>query len=448
MFQNLTNRLTSAFKQLRGQGRLTEANIQEALADVRRALIEADVALPVAKAFIENVQSKALGQTVTQSLNPGQEFIKIVYNELTHLLGDKAEPLNTKANPPLVILLAGLQGSGKTTTSAKLAKLLMLQGKKVILASCDTYRPAAIQQLKTLSQQIQCGFVETELSDPIKRAVYAVSEAKTKLCDVLIVDTAGRLHVDDTMMQEIQTIHQTIYPIETLFVVDSMTGQDAAHTAKAFHDRLPLTGVILTKCDGDARGGAALSLRSITGKPIKFIGIGEKIDNFEIFHPERMASRILNMGDILSLIEEAHAKIDKEHAEKLAKKVRTGKSFTLSDYQDQLLQMQKMGGLSSLLQKLPGMATLPKNMSGFDDKVVKKTVAMINSMTLHERKFPKIISGSRKERIARGSGTQIQDVNKLLKQFTQMQKMMKKMSKPGMMKHMMRNFQKLIPSHS
>ena len=441
MFENLTERLSRTFKNLRGQGRLSEENIQQALREVRLSLIEADVALSVIKEFIESVKQKALGQEVLTSLDPNQAFIKIVNDELIHIMGDERSELNFKTQPPAVFLMAGLQGSGKTTSSAKLAKYLKeTENKKVMLVSVDVYRPAAIKQLKVLAEQIDVAFVPSEANEqPITIAQRALEQAKKQYMDVLIVDTAGRMHVDTEMMAEIKDLHRAINPIETLFVVDSMTGQDAANTAKAFHEALPLTGVILTKTDGDARGGAALSVRNITGQPIKFIGSGEKVEALEPFHPERVASRILGMGDILSLIEEVERKTDKQASEKLAKKLKKGKSFDLEDFKQQLLQMNNMGGISGMMSKLPGMSQLPQQaMQQVNDKSMARTVAIINSMTPKERRVPKIIAGSRKKRIAQGSGTQIQDVNKLLKQFEQMQKMMKKFTKPGGLQKMMR----------
>lgn len=441
MFENLTERLTRTFKNLSGQGRFTEENIQPALREVRMSLLEADVALPVIKTFIEQIKQKALGQEVQTQLKPDQALIKIVHDEMVHLMGDTRAELNFKTQPPAVFLLAGLQGSGKTTSGAKLARYLKeTEQKKVMLVSTDVYRPAAIEQLNVLAKELDVAFFESNPSQkPIDIAKAALESAKKLFMDVLIVDTAGRLHIDDDMMQEIKALHQAVNPIETLFVVDSMTGQDAANTAKAFHDALPLTGVILTKTDGDARGGAALSVRQITGQPIKFIGSGEKIDALEPFHPERIASRILGMGDILTLIEEVERKADKASSEKLAKKLKKGKAFDLDDFKQQLLQMNNMGGITGMMSKLPGMGKLPQQaMSQVNDKTLKQTIAIINSMTMKERRIPKIIVGSRKKRIALGSGTQIHDVNRLLKQFTQMQKMMLKISKPGGMKQMMR----------
>ncbi len=442
MFETLTERLTRTFKNLRGQGRLTEENVQHALREVRLSLLEADVALPVIKEFVEQVKQKALGQEVLTELNPDQAFVKIVHDELIHIMGNERVELNFKTQPPAIFLMAGLQGSGKTTSTAKLARYLKeTENKKVMVTSVDVYRPAAIQQLKVLADQIGVAFFPSEANEqPLAIAKKAVDTAKKQYMDVLLIDTAGRLHIDSDMMDEIKALHKEIHPIETLFVVDSMTGQDAANTAKAFHEALPLTGVILTKTDGDARGGAALSVKQITGQPIKFIGSGEKVDALEPFHPERIASRILGMGDILTLIEEVERKADKQASEKLAKKLKKGKSFDLEDFKQQLLQMNNMGGLAGMMSKLPGInQMMPQQaMKQVSDKAMAQTIAIINSMTPKERRIPKLIVGSRKKRIALGSGTQIQDVNKLLKQFEQMQKMMKKFTKPGGMQKMMR----------
>ncbi len=442
MFDTLTERLTRTFKSLRGHARLTEENVQSALREVRFSLIEADVALPVIKDFIDRVKQKALGQEVLNDLNPDQAFVKIVHDELILVMGGERAELDFKTQPPAVFLMAGLQGSGKTTSTAKLARYLKeTENKKVMVASVDVYRPAAIQQLKVLAEQIGVTFFPAEAHEqPLAIAQKALDSAKKQYMDVLLLDTAGRLHVDAEMMAEIKALHQAIKPIETLFVVDSMTGQDAANTAKAFHEALPLTGVILTKTDGDARGGAALSVKQITGQPIKFIGSGEKVDALEPFHPERIASRILGMGDILTLIEEVERKADKQASEKLAKKLKKGKSFDLEDFKQQLLQMNNMGGITGMMSKLPGMnQMMPQQaMKQVSDKAMAQTIAIINSMTPKERRIPKLIAGSRKKRIALGSGTQIQDVNKLLKQFEQMQKMMKKFTKPGGMQKMMR----------
>ncbi len=447
MFDNLTDRLGKVLTNLRGQGRLTEDNIKETMREVRMALLEADVALPVVREFVEQVKQQAMGEEVLKSLTPGQTLIKIVNDELVKVMGEANEGLDLAAQPPAVILMAGLQGSGKTTSVAKLSRWLQQRGKKKIaVVSCDVYRPAAIDQLQTLAREVEAQFIPSSGDEkPIDIARRALGEAKRQFADVLIVDTAGRLHVDAQMMEEIQQLHRAIDPVETLFVVDSMTGQDAANTAKAFNDALPLTGVILTKADGDARGGAALSIRQITGKPIKFIGVGEKTDALEAFHPDRIASRILGMGDVLSLVEEVGRKVDQEKAAKLAKKLQKGKGFDLEDFKEQMLQMANMGGIGGLLDKLPGMGNLPDNVKNqVNDKDIGRLIAIINSMTPHERAFPAVIKGSRKRRIANGSGTQVQDVNKLLKQFTQMQKMMKKM-KGGGMKKMMRGMAGRFP---
>ena len=437
MFDNLSERLSKTIKNLRGQGRLTEDNISEALRDVRMALLEADVALPVVKGFIERTKERALGQEVMKNLSPGQALIKVVSDELQQVMGDKNETLNLNVQPPAVILMTGLQGSGKTTSSAKLARMLKTRQKKsVLLASCDVYRPAAIDQLETLSKEVDAVFFPSSTDqDPVEIAANALDHARKQHLDVVIIDTAGRLHIDDEMMAEIKRVHAAVQPVETLFVVDSMTGQDAANTARTFNEVLPLTGVILTKADGDARGGAALSIREITGKPIKFIGVGEKIDALEPFHPDRITSRILGMGDVLSLVEEAEQKVDREKVEKLAKKISRGKGFDMNDFQDQLNQMLSMGGIAGLMDKMPGAGQLPKNAMA-DDKQVHRMIAIINSMTPQERSFPGVIKGSRRRRIAAGSGTQVQDVNRMLKQHLQMQKMMKKMSKGGMGKMM------------
>ncbi|WP_100656267.1 signal recognition particle protein [Alteromonas flava] len=447
MFENLTERLSKTLKNVSGKGRLTEDNIKDTLREVRMALLEADVALPVVKAFVNQVKERALGTEVSKSLQPGQMFIKVVQSELESVMGAANEKLNLATKPPAVVLMAGLQGAGKTTSVGKLAKHLKeRENKKVLVVSADIYRPAAIKQLETLASEVDVGFFpSTVLQRPVDIAEAAIEHAKVKFFDVVLVDTAGRLHVDGEMMSEIQALHSAIKPVETLFVVDAMTGQDAANTAKAFNDALPLTGVILTKADGDARGGAALSVRHITGKPIKFLGMGEKLDALEPFHPERLASRILGMGDVLSLIEEVERKVDKKKAEQLAKKVQKGKGFDLQDFKEQLEQMRNMGGMMSLMDKLPGMGNMSAQIKDkANDKQFNQMEAIINSMTAAERQRPDIIKGSRKKRIAAGSGTQIQDVNRLLKQFTQMQKMMKKMSGGGM-KKMMRNMKGMMP---
>ena len=447
MFDNLSDRLGKVVQNPRGQGRISEDNIKDTLRQVRMALLEADLALPVVKDFIEKIRVKALGEEVTKSLTPGQVFIKIVNDELVTMMGEANESLNLAAQPPAVILMAGLQGSGKTTSVAKLARLLKeRENKKVMVVSCDVYRPAAIKQLETLSKDVEAEFFPSSIdSKPVDIARSALDAARKGFMDVLIVDTAGRLHIDDEMMKEIQQLHAEVNPIETLFVVDAMTGQDAANTAKAFNENLDLTGVILTKTDGDARGGAALSIRQITGKPIKFLGVGEKTTALEAFHPDRVASRILGMGDVLSLVEEVTQKVDHEKAAKLAKKVAKGKNFTLVDFKEQMEQMASMGGLSSLMDKMPGMGQIPDKVKNqVNDKDVSRSIAIVNSMTPQEREFPAVIKGSRKKRIAAGSGVQVQDVNKVLKQFMQMQKMMKKMKGGGMAK-MMRGLQGKMP---
>ncbi len=440
MFDNLTDSLSATLKNLRGQGRLTEDNVKDTLREVRMALLEADVALPVVTDFIEQVRAGALGQEVQNSLTPGQSLIKLVQAELVKVMGAANEGLNLKTQPPAIILMAGLQGAGKTTTVAKLGRWLQeTQKKKVGVVSADVYRPAAIKQLQTLAEDLSLTFFDSDISQkPVDIAKNAIEAAKRKYLDVLIVDTAGRLHIDDEMMGEIKALHAAINPIETLFVVDSMTGQDAANTAKAFNDALPLTGVILTKADGDARGGAALSIRHITGKPIKFIGVGEKTTALEPFYPDRIASRILGMGDVLGLIEEIEQKVDKEKAEKLARKIQKGKNFDLEDFREQLQQMQSMGGVSSMLDKLPGIGNVPQEMKDkVNDKMIARQIAVICSMTKQERKHPDLIKGNRKKRIADGCGQELQDVNRLLKQFMMMQKMMKKL-KSGNMANMMR----------
>ncbi len=448
MFDNLTERLGRTVKNLRGQGRLSESNIKDTLREVRMALLEADVALPVVKVFVERVRERAVGQQVMQSLTPGQELIRVVRDELLSVMGEQNEELDLRSRPPAVVLVAGLQGSGKTTTVAKLASWLQeSQKKKVMVASCDVYRPAAIKQLETLAKDVEASFFPSEVSqDPLVIADAALDQARKQFVDVLILDTAGRLHIDQEMMEEIRRLHKAVSPVETLFVVDSMTGQDAANTAKAFNDALPLTGVILTKADGDARGGAALSVRQITGKPIKFIGVGEKMSALEPFYPDRIASRILGMGDVIGLIEEVERKVDKQKAEKLATKLKKGKGFDLEDFREQLVQMRDMGGLATLMDRLPGMGELPTGVKDqVNDKEMVRMEAIINSMTPQERQFPAIIKGSRRRRIANGSGTQVQDVNRLLKQFTHMQKMMKKVSKKGGMANMMRGMKGQMP---
>ena len=440
MFENLTERLSGTFRKLSGKATLTENNIQDALREVRRALLEADVALPVVKDFIDRVSNRAVGQEVSKSLTPGQAFIKVVQAEMQAIMGSANSELNLKSAPPAVVLMAGLQGAGKTTTVAKLARLLKTgEKKKVMVVSADVYRPAAIKQLETLASDIGVEFFASDASQmPTAIADAALREARKQFVDVLLVDTAGRLAIDQQMMEEIAALHGQLAPVETLFVVDAMTGQDAANTAKAFNDALPLTGVVLTKADGDARGGAALSVRHITGKPIKFIGVGEKTDALEPFYPDRIASRILGMGDVLSLIEEAEQKVDKKKAERLARKIKKGKGFDLEDFKEQLTQMQNMGGVASIMDKMPGMGAMPPGAANMvDDSQFRRMEAIINSMTMRERVNPDILNGSRKRRITQGSGTQIQDLNRLLKQHKQMQKVMKKM-KGGGMANMMR----------
>ncbi|ABA58719.1 signal recognition particle subunit FFH/SRP54 (srp54) [Nitrosococcus oceani ATCC 19707] len=447
MFDNLTERLGHTLKRLRGQARLTQDNIKDTLREVRVALLEADVALPVVRDFVAKVRERAIGQEVLRSLTPGQAFIKIVHEELMAVMGEAAEGLKLDVRPPAVILMAGLQGSGKTTTVAKLARWLKEQQKKsVLVTSADVYRPAAIQQLETLANEVGVEFYPSKpTEDPVAIAQGAIQQARTQVLDVLIIDTAGRLHVDDLMMAEIKRLHDAVKPVETLFVVDSMTGQDAANTAQAFNDSLALTGVILTKVDGDARGGAALSIRQITGKPIKFLGVGEKTAALELFHPDRLASRILGMGDVLSLVEEVEQKLDKDKAEKLAKKLKKGKGFNLEDFRQQLQQMSEMGGVSNLLDKLPGINLPAGATDQVNDRELIRLGAIINSMTPRERQRPEIIRSSRKRRIAAGSGTQVQEVNRLLKQFAQMQKMMKRMSRKGGMAKLMRGMKGGLP---
>jgi signal recognition particle subunit SRP54 len=441
MFNSLTERLEATVRRLRGQAYLTDDNIADALREVRMALLEADVALPVVRGFIEQVRQDAIGREIGKSLNPGQLLVKLVHDRLVTLMGSANEALNLAGAPPVVILMAGLQGSGKTTTSAKLARLLREQKKSVLLVSADVYRPAAIEQLRVLAEQVGAQFQPSDASQkPVDIALGAVAEARRRAIDVVIVDTAGRLHVDEAMMAEIKAIHGAVKPLETLFVVDSMTGQDAVNTAKAFHEALPLTGVILTKADGDARGGAALSIREVTGAPIKFLGVGEKIGALEPFHPERVASRILGMGDVVSLVEDVQRTIDREQAARLEDKLRRGKGFDFNDFRDQLKMVQNMGGLGSLLDKLPGMSGINAQAREqlANGKQLKQIEAIINSMTAKERRFPDLINGSRKRRIAAGAGVQLQDVNRLLKQFEQSQKMMKKLGRPGGMKKLMR----------
>jgi len=447
MFDTLTTRLTSVLKTLRGEARITEDNIKDALREVRMALLEADVALPVVRDFIAAVREKALGHEVVGSLTPGQAVVGVVHRELTALMGEHNDALDLATTPPAVILMAGLQGSGKTTTSGKLAKWLKEQHKKkVLLVSCDIYRPAAIEQLKTLASQVDADFFSSTADEkPVDIATRALDYARRHYNDVLIVDTAGRLAIDEAMMQEIRELHAAVRPIETLFVVDAMQGQDAVNTARAFSESLPLTGIVLTKLDGDARGGAALSVRHITGKPIKFAGVGEKLTGLEPFHPERMASRILGMGDVLTLIEDVQKNVDRKEAEKLALKVKTGKGFDLEDFKQQIVQMKKMGGLSALMDKLPGnLAQMAQGAPDVDDKAIRRIEGIINSMTRKERTKPEIIKASRKRRIATGAGVSVQEVNRLLNQFEQTQKMMKMMAKGGMAK-MMRSMKGMLP---
>ncbi len=439
MFDNLSERLSQAASRLRGKGRLSDDNIKDALRQVRMALLEADVAVPVVKKFIDEVRARALGEEVKRSLTPGQTFIKIVHSELVAVMGGDAGVLDLRVQPPAVIMMAGLQGSGKTTSSAKLARRLIERDKKkVMLASTDIYRPAAILQLEQLATQVGAEFYPTDPALPPKEiAADALDQARKHLIDVLIIDTAGRLHVDEKMMAEAVSVHDACRPVETLFVVDAMTGQDAVRAAEAFAASLPLTGVVLTKADGDARGGAALSVRQVTGQPIKFVGIGEKTDALEVFHPERIASRILGMGDVVSLVEQVEEQVDRDKAERLARKLRKGKGLDMSDLREQLSQMLDMGGLEAILDKLPGNLAPPAALpGGFDDRQIRRQIAIINSMTPKERRFPKIIDSSRKRRIAAGSGVQAQEVNRLLKQFAQMQKVMKKASKGGLRRMM------------
>jgi len=446
VLETLTSRLARIVKHIRGEARLTEANVQEALREVRVALLEADVALPVVKHFIDSVRSAALGEEVVGSLTPGQALVGVVHRELAKLMGAANVGLDFATQPPAVILMAGLQGSGKTTTCGKLARLLVNDKKKVALVSCDVYRPAAIKQLETVAGQAKADFIASQSKEsPIEIARRALEYSRTHYMDVLIVDTAGRLAIDEEMMREIAELHATLKPIETLFIVDAMQGQDAVNVARAFNERLPLTGVILTKLYGDARGGAALSVRHITGKPIKFAGVGEKLDGIEPFHPERMAARILGMGDILSLVEEAHAKIDLEEAQRVADKVKKGKGFDLEDFKQQIVQMKKMGGVASLMDKLPAQlvgSIDPAKLQ--DEKQFRRIEGIINSMTPAERRKPELIKASRKRRIAAGAGVPVQAVNQLLNQFEQMQKMMK-MMKGGNLQRMMRGMKGMLP---
>jgi signal recognition particle subunit SRP54 len=447
MLENLTGRLQQVVKTLRGQARLTEENIQDAMREVRMALLEADVALPVVKDFIAHVKERAQGREVLQSLTPGQAVIQVVHDELAKLMGEHNAALNLASVPPAIILMSGLQGSGKTTTSAKLARLLKEQKKKVLLVSADVYRPAAIEQLSTLAEQLGIDCFDSNAGQkPEDIARNALDYARRHFHDVMIFDTAGRLAIDEAMMAEIKNLHALLNPIETLFVVDAMQGQDAVNTARAFNETLPLTGVVLTKLDGDARGGAALSVRQVTGCPIKFVGVSEKVDGLEPFHPERMASRILGMGDVLSLIEQAQKNVDIDEAKKLAEKVKSGKSFDLEDFKTQMLQMRKMGGMGALMDKMPAqLANMANNVNPeVGDKALRRIEGIINSMTPQERRKPELLKASRKRRIAAGAGVQVQDVNRLLHQFEEMQKMMKMFSKGGMTK-MMRAMQGRFP---
>ena len=447
MFESLSDRLSHSLRTVSGKARLNEENIQDTMREVRMALLEADVAMPVVKDFVDAVKERALGEDVMQSLSPGQAFLKIVQSELEATMGSANEGLNLATTPPAVIMMAGLQGAGKTTTVAKLARLLKERDKKkVTVVSADVYRPAAIRQLEVLAEEVGVDFFPSDIGQkPVAIVQAALAHARIKFSDVLIVDTAGRLAVDADMMAEIGELHAAVKPVETLFVVDAMTGQDAATTAKAFGEALPLTGVILTKVDADTRGGAALSVRSITGKPIKFLGVGEKTTALDPFHPDRLASRILGMGDVLSLIEEVESKVDKKKADKLARKIKKGKKFDLEDFREQLQQMNNMGGITGMLDKLPGMGMMAQvAQQNVDTKMFTRMEVMIDSMTPKERRNPELIQGSRKRRITQGSGTQVQDLNRLLKQHKQMQKMMKKL-KGGGMEKMMRGLGGMMP---
>lgn len=452
MFDSLTSSLSSALKSLSGRGRLTDDNISDTVREVRLALLDADVALPVVKSFTDAVKARAVGVEVVKSLTPGQAFIKVVHEELTRLMGEASAGLNLRAQRPVVVMLAGLQGAGKTTSAAKLARwLIEKQNKKVLMVSTDVYRPAAILQLQTLAAQVGAGFAPSTTTEaPVAIAKRALTVAMLQAYDVLILDTAGRLHVDAEMMTEVRELEAAIQPHERLFVVDSMAGQDAVNAAKAFNDALALTGVILTKADGDARGGAALSVRHVTGKPILFVGTGEKSDALELFQPERIASRILGMGDVLSLVEQVQSQVDQEKAQKLAKKISKGKSFDLSDLRDQLSQLQNMGGMAALLDKLPAQmqANAAAAAGTVNEKNMKRQMGIIDSMTPRERRRPEIIDNSRKRRIAKGAGVPLPEVNRLLKQFDQMQKTMKKMVKGGMLKNMMRGMAGRMPPGS
>jgi len=440
MFDSLTERLTKTIRTITGKAKLSEENIKDALREVRMALLEADVALPVVKEFISKVKERAIGAEVGQALDPTQQFLLIVREELIRIMGNECESLNLRMQPPAIVLMAGLQGAGKTTTVAKLAKFLKdKENKKVMVVSCDVYRPAAIKQLETLAKEIDVEFYpSTTDQKPVLIANNAIEAAKKGFFDVLLIDTAGRLHIDDEMMEEIKELHQAVNPIETLFVVDSMTGQDAANTAKAFNEALDLTGVILTKTDGDARGGAALSVRQITGKPIKFIGIGEKIDGLSPFYPDRIAGRILGMGDVFGLIDDLQANVDRENTEKLAAKLKKGKSFNFVDYLNILKQMKSMGGVASIMDKLPGLSQIPDEVKDkVNDDKFKHIEAIILSMTPKERENPDLIKGSRKRRIALGCGLDLHEINVMLKEFSQQQKVMKMLSSQGGMKKIM-----------
>ncbi|MDN0077283.1 signal recognition particle protein [Crenobacter sp. SG2303] len=449
MLDNLTSRLSGVIKTLRGNARLSESNIQDAMREVRMALLEADVALPVVKSFIAQIKERALGQEVMGSLTPGQALVGVVNEELVKLMGEKNDALNLAAVPPAIVLMAGLQGAGKTTTVGKLAKLLKeTQKKKILVVSADVYRPAAIEQLKTLASQVGVEWFPSDSSQkPVDIARAALDHAKRHFFDVLMVDTAGRLAIDEAMMAEIKALHAALNPVETLFVVDAMQGQDAVNTAQAFNEALPLTGVILTKMDGDARGGAALSVRQVTGKPIKFIGVGEKLAGLEPFYPDRIASRILGMGDVLSLIEEVQKGIDQDEAAKMAKKLKSGKGFDLEDFKAQIQQMQKMGGMANLMEKLPGqIGQMAKGIQGAEaDKATRRIEGIINSMTMEERRKPELLKASRKRRIAAGAGVTVQEVNRLLNQFEQTQKMMKQFSSKGGMMKLMRGMKGMMP---
>ena len=445
MFDQLSDRLKNTFRNLRGRGRLSESNIADAMREVRIALLEADVSLEVTRSFIDKVKTRALGREVLDSLSPGQAVIAVVRQELISLMGEANDELNLAAQPPVVILVVGLQGVGKTTTVGKLANLLKQRHRKnVLVASTDLYRPAAVEQLRLLSIAVDARFFAGgETRNPVEIATGALAEARKTAADVVLIDTAGRLHVEDDMMAEIQQIHAAVNPLETLYVADSMSGQDAVNSARVFDQALSFTGVVLTKTDGDARGGAALSIRQVTGKPIKFIGVGEGMDALEPFHPDRVASRILGMGDVLSLVEEAERKVDRDKAGKMAAKLAKGRAFDLEDFRDQLMQMEQMGGIGRMMEKLPGMDRVAqKTPNQLDHKQSARTIAIINSMTPNERRFPAVLRGSRKKRIANGSGVAVQEVNRLLKQFMQMQKMMKKMNKKGGVKRMMEQMQR------